>query len=436
VQLIVVGAGVAGLTTADAARCAGADVVVLEARDRLGGRTCTVPLGAGWVDVGAAWVHHPFGNPLAEALEAARIRTRNDGAFHSRMAVWSDGWVDAPLATALGAAAEADWDPAQALAALPDSDRYVDGVEWFLADRDLDDPVRDLARFGLLWIVGAMVIGGPPDRISLAGAAEYAEGGGGNLVPQGGYRKLVERLSAGLDVRLATPVATIEHGGSGVLVHSEQETFEGDRVVVTVPLGVLQAGALSFDPPLGDDHDSAVNRLAMATIEKVVLRFSERFWPEPVWQIAHVDKDRAFPVWLDFTRHTGSPTLVAFHNPAISRPLARLKPDQRVGAALDVLAQMFGPVSEPEEAIVTDWREDPWARGSYSYIPVGADADDMRSIAEPVSDRLLFAGEATVPECYGTVQAAFTSGLRAAQRTLGEPPRALSLGAVPQRWLD
>ena len=91
--MIVVGAGVAGLTTADAARCAGADVVVLEARDRLGGRTWTVPFGSGSVDLGGAWVHHPFGNPLAEALLTAGIRTRNDGAFHSRMAVWSDGWI-------------------------------------------------------------------------------------------------------------------------------------------------------------------------------------------------------------------------------------------------------------------------------------------------------------------------------------------------------
>ena len=434
--MIVVGAGVAGLTTADAARCAGADVVVLEARDRLGGRTWTVPLGSGSVDLGGAWVHHPFGNPLAEALVAAGIRTRNDGAFHSRMAVWSDGWMDAPMTTALSAAAGADWDPAQALAALPDSDRYVDGVDWFLADRGLDGPARDLARFGLLWIVGAMVVGGPPDRISLAGAAEYAEGSGGNLVPEGGYRKLVEALSAGLDVRLETPVARIEHGESGVRVESGLETFEADRVVVTVPLGVLRSGALEFDPPLGEDHDSAVQRLAMATIEKVVLRFPERFWPEAVWQIAHVDQGRAFPVWLDFTRHTGSPTLVAFHNPPTSPALVGLDPEQRVEAALVVLREMFGQVPEPDEALVTDWSGDPWARGSYSYIPIGAGAGDMRSIAESGSERLSFAGEATVPESYGTVQAAFTSGLRAARWALGESPRALSLGAVQQRWLD
>jgi monoamine oxidase len=434
--LIVVGAGVAGLTTADAARCAGVEVTVLEARNRLGGRTCTVPLGSGWADIGAAWVHHPFGNPLAEALAAAGIRTRNDGAFHSRMAVWADGWVDAAAATALSAAAEGDWDPAQALAALPDSDRYVDGVEWFLADRGLKGSARDLARFGLLWILGAMVIGGPPERISLAGAAEYDEGSGGNLVPEGGYRQLVEALSAGLDVRLETPVATIEHGGPGVVVHSGREAFEADRVVVTVPLGVLQAGALRFDPPLGDAHDSAVQRLAMATIEKVVLRFPERFWPETVWQITHVHEDRAFPVWLDFTRHTGSPTLVAFHNPPASGSLAELAPEQRIGAALDVLREMFGPFPEPEEALATDWRGDPWSRGSYSYIPLGAGAEDVRAIAEAGSERLRFAGEATVPESYGTVQAAFTSGLRAARWALGEPPQALSLGPVPLRWLE
>ncbi len=207
-------------------------------------------------------------------------------------------------------------------------------------------------------------------------------------------------------------------------------------MVVTAPLGVLQAGTLKFDPPLGEDHDSALGRLAMATIEKVVLRFSERFWPEAVWQIAHVDEGRAFPVWLDFSRHTGSPTLVAFHNPPPLPSLEGLGPEERIGAALDALREMFGPVPDPKEALVTDWSGDPWSRGSYSYIPLGGGAEDMRSLAEPVSERLLLAGEATVPESYGTVLAAFTSGLRAARWTLGEPPRALSLGAVPQRWLD
>jgi phytoene dehydrogenase-like protein len=90
-RVIVVGAGIAGLTAADAARCAGAEVLVVEARDRIGGRIRTVPLGPGTVDLGGAWVHSPIGNPVAEALAVAGIATRNDGAYGAPMAVWADG---------------------------------------------------------------------------------------------------------------------------------------------------------------------------------------------------------------------------------------------------------------------------------------------------------------------------------------------------------
>ena len=433
-RVIVVGAGVAGLTIADAVRCAGAEVVVLEARDRLGGRTWTVPLGSGVIDLGGAWVHGPVGNPLAEALVAAKVGARNDGAFYSRMAVWADGWADAPEATALAAAAMADWDPSEALAALSGSDSFVDGVEWFLADRELGGRVGELVRFALLWVQGAIDTAAPPDRISLAAAALYEEGAGGNLVPAGGYRSLVERLSAGLDVRLGTAVTGVEHGGDKVVVRTGGETFEGDRAVVTVPLGVLRAGALAFDPPLSAGHAAAVEYLAMGTLEKLVFRFPERFWPASVWQIAHAG-GKAFPWWHDFSRHVGSPTLVGCYNPTVAPDLAELPAAQRVGPALQVLRTMFGSVPDPDETIVTDWAGDPWAFGSYSYVPIGATVHDMYRLAEPVSDRLLLAGEATVPECYGTVHAAFGSGLRAAAWALGKRPERLSLGPVPPHWL-
>jgi polyamine oxidase len=434
-RVIVVGAGVAGLTAADAARCAGAEVVVLEARDRIGGRTWTVPFGPGAIDLGGAWVHGPVGNPVAEALTAAGIGARNDGSYYSRMAVWESGWVDAPAATALAAAAAADWDPSEALAALAGSDRFVDGVEWFLADRGLDGRAGEMARFGLLWLEGALVTAAPPDRISLAGVAAYSVGAGGNLVPTGGYRMLVERLSTGLDVRLGTAVTRVEHAGPGVVVHAGGGTFEGDRAVVTLPLGVLQDGSVAFDPPLSGGHALAVKRLAMGTEEKVAFRFPKRFWPESVWQITHVAADRSFPVWFDFSRHVGSPTLVCVYNPSIAPGLAELPPGQRVGPALETLRKMFGSVPDPDETLFTDWTGDPWARGSYSYVPAGAAVDDMRRLAEPVSGLLALAGEATVPSCYGTVHAAFGSGLRAAGHALGVQPERLSLGSVAPHWV-
>jgi monoamine oxidase len=140
-------------------------------------------------------------------------------------------------------------------------------------------------------------------------------------------------------------------------------------------------------------------------------------------------------VWFDFSRHVGSPTLVALYNPAIAPALAELPAEQRVEPALAALRRMFGSVPDPDEVLLTDWIGDPWALGSYSYVPTGATTDDMRRLGEPVSGRLMLAGEATVPESYGTVHAAFGSGLRAAGQALGSAPERLSLGAVAQHWI-
>jgi monoamine oxidase len=96
---------------------------------------------------------------------------------------------------------------------------------------------------------------------------------------------------------------------------------------------------------------------------------------------------------------------------------------------------MFGTVPDPEQTLTSDWTADPFSRGAYSFVPIGAAPEDMRRLGEPPSDRLALAGEATVPGCYGTVQAAFVSGLRAAAQALGERPRRMSLGTVPPHWL-
>ena len=392
--------------------------------------------GDGTVDLGAAWVHGPLGNPLAEALAGAGIDTRNDGSFGSDMAVWADGWVDAPEATVLTSALGGGWDPAEVPAEVAVDDSYLDGVEWFMADRKLVGRVGELVRFALVWVAGGGFISGTPERLSLRGAAAFDEGEGGNLVPVGGYRSLVERLASGLDIRLGTPAVVIEHNGPGVVVRSGDDIHEADRVVVTVPLGVLQGGDLIFDPPLAGSHALAVGRLAMGALEKVVFRFEERFWPESVHWITHVADDHSFPQWVDLSRHTGSPTLAAIYNATLTPRIAETPVEHRAGLALEVLRKMFGPVPDPKEMLATDWKADPWSLGSYSYVPIGAGPEDLSALAEPVSERLVLAGEATVPGSYGTVHAAFGSGLRAAAHVLGERPDRISLGTVPESWLD
>lgn len=429
----MVGGGVSGLTAADALRCAGVDVVVLEARDRVGGRTWTVPLGAGGVDLGAAWMHSPATNPVVEALAEAGIAMSNDGDFGSGMDVWDGGWLDPSEVAPISDLLMAEWDRSVA-ADVGRGDRFTDGVEWLIAEHGLRGRHAELARFILLWMEGSLVVAGQPDEISLRGAAAYRDDGGGNLVISGGYRVLVDALAAGLDIRLGTTVTVIEHGEEGARVTTQQGTLECDRVVLTVPLGVLKTGSPRLDPGLPDEHQRAVDRLAMGTLEKIAFGFDARFWPDSLWEITRVAADHSFPVWVDFSRHVGSPTLVALYNVHSTPGLAELDPDARAAAALDCLRTMFGDVPEPTQTLITSWSTDVYSHGSYSFIPLGATPDDMRTLGRPVSGSLALAGEATVPESYGTVHAAFVSGLRAAANTLGRPPARLSLGPVAPHW--
>jgi polyamine oxidase len=175
-----------------------------------------------------------------------------------------------------------------------------------------------------------------------------------------------------------------------------------------VPLGVLQAGSITFSPPLAE-VDKRVQRLAMGNLEKVVLRFGHRFWPTNVRRMAFVSEHRRFTDWVDASEHSGTPTLVAFHNPTL---VDYGDVDNRVDAAMAVLRTMFDDVPEPVAAHATDWTNDSFALGSYSYIPIGGRPDDMRALGGRQSPHVVFAGEHTVAEYFGTVHGAYVSGRR------------------------
>jgi polyamine oxidase len=409
VNVVVVGAGVSGLTAARELVRDGHQVVVVEARDRLGGRTWTAELGGAPADLGGSWIHGPFDNPLVEVVRDAGLGWHNDGAWGGASLVHVEGVgsLDGPD-TATAITAQFDFDPAEAAAALGGDGSYDEGVAWFLDDRGYSGTLRRVVDQRIRFGDAGLNTAGPPGRVSLAGVAGYVDHSGGNVAIEGGYRMLVDHLAAGLDVRRGEQVHEIAHDAGGVAVTTTTGRHEADQVVITVPLGVLRVGAISITPPI-PTVEHAASRLAMGNLEKVVLRFDRRCWPDNVRRLAFVSDHRRFTDWVDITAHSGVPTLVAFHNPTLVAYGA-----DRVAEALDVLSAMVGPVPQPIAAYATDWTNDPFAQGSYSYIPVGGSADDMRSLAGRQSPRVVLAGEHTVPEYFGTVHGAYVSGLRAA----------------------
>jgi polyamine oxidase len=415
-RVVVVGAGVAGLTAGRRMAEAGWTVVVLEARARIGGRTWTSDLAGASVDLGGSWLHGPFGNPLTPVLSGAGIAIHSDGPWGSDTAVHVEGrgWASA-TETSTMVAARADWDAGEA-AEGSGQDRHDRGVDWYVAERRLSPSTAPLVRFGLDWLEGALNLAGRPDRISLRGSAAYVEHRGGNAVPVGGYRRLVDHLAAGLDIRTGRPVMAVEQLGAEVVVHTTDGTEMADAAVVAVPLGVLQAGRIVFSPALPPGHQTAITSLAMGNLEKVAFVFDERFWPEANRRLVFVADDHRFPVWVDMTRHAGGPpTLVTLYNPSSTPGMGATSAADRITAARSVLEQVYGGVPDPVATHATDWTGDRWTGGSYSYIPIGAEPAHVRRLAQPAADHLVLAGEHTSLDSFGTVHGAYVSGVRAAE---------------------
>jgi monoamine oxidase len=244
--------------------------------------------------------------------------------------------------------------------------------------------------------------------------------GGDALVP-GGFDTIVNLLAEGLDVRLNSPVSRIAYNDFGVTVTAAGERFDASYVIVTVPLGVLQAGDIEFQPPLPRVKRTAIERLGMGTLNACWLRFPQAFWPEDAHLLGYIsERTGEWSTWLSLTPLTGAPVLCGRNVGSVARELEALSDEEIVASAMRVLRAIYGDdIPAPEASVVTRWASDPFARGSSSYLALGSTPDDYETLSDPVGGRVLFAGEATNPEYPSTVHGAYLSGLRAAGQIAG-----------------
>ena len=398
VDVLVIGAGAAGLAAADALARAGRSVLVVEARDRIGGRCLThrlpgVPVP---VELGAEFIH---GRPEAtlSLLKRANVPAV-DSTRTQRIAL--DGRLQD-----INIFAQAQRVARRAPKGKDHSFRA------FLARQRLPKLTRTLATM--------MVQGFDAADPALASAREIVEewSGGGLGVsqprPQGGYGPLLEFLSREITVQLQTEVREVRWKRGSVELRG---TFRGElwsawapRAVITVPIGVL--------PSLVREKRHALAKLESGPVVRVAMAFREAFWEKQHPGVAFFHSPNApFPTfWTPLPMH--APLLTCWAGGPKASRLTGSSEKTLLKHALASVRSVLGNFEEPRAYLMHDWQADPFARGGYSYVKVGG-TGAREELAAPLEETLYFAGEATDTEQSGTVGGALASGQRAAREVL------------------
>ena len=421
-EILVIGAGMSGLVAAKALNNVGHRVRILEARNRLGGRTFTTDIGGAWLDVGGSWIHGDRNNPMAHYA-------RRNGIHYFQSEVDPEFLVDHGQRVSEAAFWDA-WSLAEEF--IKQMGDIGDRVNFDISvQQALDDFFRDLAaspktkaqaRFLMELLAGDT--GANLKDLSFFGLVDELGGGfaGGDHLIDGGYNALISLIAQELKIDLNTPVNKIEYTTNGVKVTVNNKNIAASHVIITVPLGVLKAEAIAFSPPLPTPKQTAIQNLGFGSYEKVILVYKKRFWQDKFTNsfatIEGLGEKLAFPLFADFTESAGKPTLVCLYSGAFAQKIqGDRQTDEIITACLAILTKTLGVnIPQPIATYATNWTGDRYAFGSYSYMAIGSSIDDVRALIEPVQKRVLFAGEATSLKHHATVHGAFMSGLREAQR--------------------
>jgi monoamine oxidase len=415
-DIIVIGAGVAGLATTRVLSQAGLTVDLLEARDRIGGRIYTqhnsIP-----VELGAEFIH---GRPEA-TFELVRSGGIDVAEMHGNL--WVSMGRSLEQASGWGFGDDAIW---RALDHWDGDDRTFDQ---FAAERFPGDEWAEARQMAARYLEGFDAA--RPDRVSMqwfvkTEAAQAEIDGAHNYRVPIGYDAVPEQIATGFPLnRVALHLNTIvdeirwSKGLVEVMTHATDSTanpaFTAERTVVTLPLGVLKNG-IRFSPNL-PDKQAAMQQIEMGAVIKPVLHFRERFWHETMGFL--FSDDEWTPTW--WTQYPNEvPLLTGWVGGPRAERLSQKGKDFVTDRALDALARIFSMERERLESLleasyVHDWQADPFSRGAYTYVTVGG-IDAPGRLAQPVEDTLFFAGEATDTLGYtGTVHGAIISGQRAAE---------------------
>lgn len=439
-DVVIVGAGLAGLRAACKLHSAGASVVLVEARDRVGGRTLSQDVAGATLDLGAQWtgptqvrVH-----ALCAELGVTTFPTHHEG----RKVLQIGGKVrsyagDIPSMPPLSLLAlhrlmgriekEAAQVPAAEAFTLPKAAELdsLTVAAW------CDQFTRNKKVRALVEVTTRVIFGAEPAELSALHFLAYLNAGGGleRLVEiadgaqqdrfVGGAQQLAQGMADRLGdrVMLSAPVRAISQDADSVCVVTDRGAVRAAAAIITIPPALVDR--VSFDPPLPADRAILNQRMPMGATTKLITRYATPFWREEGFSGEVICTDGPLTVVFDNTDETGQASLLGFIVGRHAREWAARDPDARKEAVLECYARWFGeaaraPIAHTEK----DWSDDPWTRG----CPIGIAGPEVLSVHGPALrrpvGRIHWAGTETATEWTGFMEGALQSGDRAAAEVL------------------
>jgi monoamine oxidase len=407
VDVAIIGAGAAGLGAAHALKGSGLSGIVLEARDRVGGRAHTIQAAPDVVfDLGCGWLHSADRNTFVGIGERLHFEINKD----------LPPWRERAYGKAFPQAERDEF-----VHAL---DKFYDRLEE-AARGGTDGPANRYLEPGNRWnpmidAISTYVNGCELDQLSILDFDAY-EDTNVNWRVRRGYGALIAAYGAEVPVALNCEVRLIDHSGKRVRIETSRGTLEADRVIVTVPTNLLADEAIRFSPALPDKVDAA-RGLPLGLADKVTLALTE---PEALPREGNLrGATMRTEMGTYHIRPFGQPCIEGFFGGRFAQTLEDAGDGAFAAYSIDEIVSFLGndfrrklrPLRE------SHWSHDPFARGSYSHALPGH-AGNRAELAAPVDGRLFFAGEATSPNFFSTAHGARDSGERAAKEVLAALPR-------------
>ncbi|KAK1173556.1 lysine-specific histone demethylase 1B [Acipenser oxyrinchus oxyrinchus] len=434
-SVIVIGAGPSGLAAARQLQNFGMQVIVLEARDRIGGRVWDDTSLGVTVGRGAQIVNGCINNPIGLMCEQVGIKMHKLGERCDLIQEGgrvTDPTIDKRMDFHFNAILDvvAEWRKVKTQHQdVPLGEKIQEIYKDFIHESgiqfsDLEEKVLQFHLSNLEYACGSNL-----KQVSARSWDHnefFAQFTGDHTLFNAGYSSVINKLGDGLDICLKTPIQSIDYSGDEIKVAtSSGSQWTAQKVLVTVPLALLQKNVIQFNPPLPERKLKAIHSLGPGIIEKIALQFPYRFWDGKIQGadfFGHIppssDKRGLFGVFYDMDPQGKQSVLMSVITGDAVSFIKDLEDKQVVDMCMNVLRELFKEQEVPEliKYFVTRWSKDIWSQMAYSFVKTGGSGEAYDIIAEEVQGKVFFAGEATNRHFPQTVTGAYLSGIREASK--------------------